>query len=202
VALPEPFLRAPATAEDLLHHALCIRFRVHGVLLAEPHALQPKLLNRLVERVLWQRCVLAPDDAGAHAAGHDSEHVDTGSHQPLPSTQRNPSDILERLQLYAETVGIGVQRGLASVIRAAKDERDDGSNGADIDDGALGLNQQRYECLHHAHHAENVDVKNALDSGVNFQVRARPRRPLSRIVDEDIELPAGERGKLLFRRRN
>lgn len=60
-------------------------------------------------------------------------------------------------------------------------------DGPDVDDRAMGLDQQRRKGLDHAQNAPEIDVEHFLGS-VNVRVQARNNHVLSRVVDQVVEL--------------
>jgi len=128
------------TAEYLAHNGLCILFVGHTNLLRVLCASQVFRLDGQVDGVSGQLPVVSCNIA-LDTASHYSDDFD-----------------IERLQLDSERVAVRVQSGLCRVVHAAKDVGHDTSQTTDLDNGTLGLDQQRCKRLAHAHDTKDIDL--------------------------------------------
>lgn len=103
--------------------------------------LQPALiipLHRLIQTPLRQRA-LRPCDPALHGPSHDSHDFDA-----------------KGLEFDAEGVGVGEQGRFGRVVDRAEDVGDDGGDGADLHDGAVGADEEGREGLADVHDGEEV----------------------------------------------
>lgn len=103
-----------------------------------------------------------------------------------------------------------MQSAFTSIISRPEGEGHDGRDGADIDDGSLGRDQQMHKLLHHPHHGEHVNLEyifnNCIDlkisRGRNTAIATIPsslsaattvidEEASKRIIHKHIEFPAG-----------
>lgn len=90
-----------------------------------------------------------------------------------------------------------MQCGLCRVVYRTEDVWHDASQTADLNNCALGFNQQRCKCLTHTHDTKDIDFKGRLDL-IKVNVGGRDSVVATSIVDEIVELSTCARCNLLF----
>lgn len=143
---------------------------------------QAPLVNVLDGRVqaIWRQFPVGLDgDIGVDGAGQ-------GDHDP---DAKGP-------QLLAQGARVAVNSALGGAVGGAEGVRRDRGDRRQIDDQALGRDEQAGEGLDHGHDPEDIRIKRS-PHVLHIQIRGGDGMGAARIVHEDVELASRQPGHLV-----
>lgn len=188
---PAPGRRA---IQNLGYHAASVGIMGHRVVLTVCDSSRKLTVDRCVHGIRHQ-CTLSTCNARLHASGDHSSNMHSIDMVNIHSTHNTDHSIPERSQLDSEGVTERVKRRLGRIVNGSKHVGNDlslisicnfkrsrtreiictnPSHGSNLDNGALGFDKQRQECLAHGNHGEQIGLEGLSHFG-NLHLHGRDR---------------------------